>query len=408
MRREGLSSSAAEESQLQNSMLLFSRHDAVAVARGAKCACVRLVREQPAHPDGAEAAASSAPPWCFLESAEAGATVLAAVDSADGAGGEDVSSFADLTLESVDRVTLGAVPGGVSDGDVEKLLSLAPGDAIVFVIHFAVLRLTRAEGLSSDEFWGAMTADEIPTKAALHVSFTDAIDSCLQRKGQDAQTRKGQDLQTWTCLLDLGCGDGRIARDILSRARSQSAGLHLIGVDVCQDGIRHAETLLQESGVPSAPAAGGGGVSAAFYTGDVTDVSNLPIPGEVQVCLCQLLISVIGDVGSRAALLREARRVLAPNGVLLLSASGASEDVNENYKALYEQDKKVTGEYRTYISRGAQGQALYVTHHFEVPELEGLLTQAGFVDVQTRVESEASSRRPEEKAIFIYASARVP
>ena len=68
--------------------------------------------------------------------------------------------------------------------------------------------------------------------------------------------------------------------------------------------------------------------------------------GLFDLVLCQLVISVVGSVQQRSALLQTAFRHLKPGGVLLLSASGASEDINSKYKALYDQDLAITGEYR--------------------------------------------------------------
>lgn len=101
-------------------------------------------------------------------------------------------------------------------------------------------------------------------------------------------------------------------------------------------------------------------------------------------------------------------RHVKSNGKVLISASGASEDVNPNYKQMYDQDLAVTEEYRTYVSRGANGEVLYLTHHFAADELIALLKEAGFVDVNLVVEAESSSRRPDQKANFYYVTATSP
>jgi hypothetical protein len=103
-----------------------------------------------------------------------------------------------------------------------------------------------------------------------------------------------------------------------------------------------------------------------------------------------------------------AYRHLKPGGTLMLSASGASEDINEQYKALYTSDLAVTSEYRTYLSRSAAGTVLYMTHHFTSAELADLLGQVGFADVSVHEALEASSRRPEEDARFFYVVCTKP
>jgi hypothetical protein len=61
----------------------------------------------------------------------------------------------------------------------------------------------------------------------------------------------------------------------------------------------------------------------------------------------------------------------------------------------------------SYFSRDGDGNVLYTTHHFSVVELEAMLIEVGFADTIVVHEiREASSRRPEEVANFLYASAR--
>ena len=60
----------------------------------------------------------------------------------------------------------------------------------------------------------------------------------------------------------------------------------------------------------------------------------------------------------------------------------------------------------TYFSRSSKddnGCILYETHHFQMMELKLLLENCGFVDVYVQQVKEASSRRPEEAAFFLYA-----
>ena len=56
---------------------------------------------------------------------------------------------------------------------------------------------------------------------------------------------------------------------------------------------------------------------------------------------------VQGRTKERELLLGNAALHLAAGGLLLLSASGASEEINAEYAALYEGDRELTGEYRT-------------------------------------------------------------
>jgi SAM-dependent methyltransferase len=124
------------------------------------------------------------------------------------------------------------------------------------------------------------------------------------------------------------------------------------------------------------------------------------------VVVCQLVISIIGDVRHRANLLRHVRENLRPGGRLFLSASGVSDTINAGYARLYADDFPLTGERHTYLSRNDRGEVLYMTHHFTLDELASLLEAAGFDEVDVATKRETSSRRPDEAAYFLYATGR--
>ena len=108
----------------------------------------------------------------------------------------------------------------------------------------------------------------------------------------------------------------------------------------------------------------------------------------------------------RATLLRNIRDNLRPGGRLYLSASGVSGTINPGYARLYDEDAHLTGERHSYFSRDERGAILYTTHHFMADELTGLLEASGFERIEMTVEREASSRRPDEAAHFLYATCR--
>jgi hypothetical protein len=94
-------------------------------------------------------------------------------------------------------------------------------------------------------------------------------------------------------------------------------------------------------------------------------------------------------------------------GILLLSASGVSGDINPKYKELYENDAEKSGEQNTYFSKDADGNILYTTHHFEELELTNLISSTGsFEVISFVVEKETSSRRPDQAARFFYVMAK--
>jgi len=115
-------------------------------------------------------------------------------------------------------------------------------------------------------------------------------------------------------------------------------------------------------------------------------------------------IPVGSDHDSRGA--RPAQACLAPDGWLFLSASGVSDAINPGYAKLYAKDFPDTCELHTYFSRSVDGRVLYATHHFTSDELASLLERQGFSSITVTTELEASSRRPDEAAYFLYGTCR--
>ncbi len=194
-------------------------------------------------------------------------------------------------------------------------------------------------------------------------------------------------------LLDIGCGDGRLAKRLYER------GFSVTGVDVSSAAVRAARDL--------AVIADPSGELLRFHEADMAADAAPRIDAQpFDVVVCQLVLSIIGDARQRRNLLRHARTCLAPDGWLYLSASGVSDAINPGYAKSYAADFPDTGEWHTYFSRDADGRVLYATHHFTRDELASLLEQQGFSSITVTTEREASSRRPDEAAYFLYATCR--
>lgn len=239
-------------------------------------------------------------------------------------------------------------------------------------------------------FWQGMAAASIPTKDKLHNCFLQAIERIPIGK--------------W--LMDLGCGDGKVTASLAQ----QFSNLNILGIDVNAEAVANARAQVGASDDTDL------GSRLVFECGDLLDRSSLdsltPWPSTESgyspfcaVILLQLVISVVGGPEQRRTLLRNAWAKLASGGKLLLSASGASDDINAEYAELYKKDATLTGEARTYFSRAADGTVLYPTHHFTEEELVALLEEEGFSIAEFLREREASSRRPDQAAWFLYVVA---
>jgi cyclopropane fatty-acyl-phospholipid synthase-like methyltransferase len=219
--------------------------------------------------------------------------------------------------------------------------------------------------------WARFAPEAIPTKTQLP-QLTRWLD--------------GLDLGSGTRVLDLGCGAGEVTRRLVER------GCDAVGVDVNAAAIAHCERTCS---------------GARFYERDIAGAHGLALAEPpFDAVVCQLVISVVGDASDRAQLLRNAYDVLRRGGGLFVSFSGLSDDVNDAYAALYARDFDETRSHGTYLSRDADGRVLYRTHHFGEAEIEQLLERAGFEDIALETQIEASSRRPDQRARFYYATCR--
>jgi SAM-dependent methyltransferase len=229
--------------------------------------------------------------------------------------------------------------------------------------------------------WRRFDAGAIPSKDS-----TPHLDAFLTAVTEEAGGSR-------LALLDVGCGSGHLSR------RIHDSGFAVVGVDINPDAIHAAQRL-------AVPADAAGGTLRFAVADFAADVSPSLDGGPFDVVVCQLVISIIGDVRQRENLLRHVRDAMRPGGQLFLSASGVSDTINPGYARLYAEDLPLTGERHTYLSRNASGDVLYTTHHFTVPELHDLLEAAGFDEIRVATERETSSRRPDEAAFFLYATCR--
>jgi len=247
--------------------------------------------------------------------------------------------------------------------------------------------------------WASMGVEEIPSKTVLHHSFVARLEPPpayerhnTARIADDAAWARGDAVPASRCVLDMGCGDGRIAIQLAL----QSPDLQVHGVDLNPAAVRQAQELAREAGVQD---------RMHFEVADLTQEQPPPPQQQFDIVLMQLLLSIIGGPAERAAVLTTARARLRPGGILLLSAGAVSSDINAENAELYQRDEAETGEKHTYYSRSASGEVLYPTHHFQYQELLVLLKCHGFEVVELHKDREVSSRRPDQLAWFLFGVA---
>lgn len=232
--------------------------------------------------------------------------------------------------------------------------------------------------------WRSFGAGSIPTKTA-----TPLLDAFLA-----AELAAG-DTSHLPTLLDIGCGDGRLA------IRMSDLGYAVTGIDVNDRAVADA--------TDRAAALDPATRRPRFLVADAAASEPPRGLGEpFDVVVCQLVVSIVGAAVDRRRLLETCVALLRPEGRLFLSASGVSSEVNPDYARLYAEDGPLSGEAYTYYSRDEAGRILYATHHFLAAELHDLVAAAGLANITVTPVTETSSRRPEEQAIFLYATAAKP
>ena len=216
-------------------------------------------------------------------------------------------------------------------------------------------------------------------------------------------------------VLDVGCGDGRVALEL-----ARSCGCEVVGVDVnaaavavanaaaaaaqLQPQAASAASSSDGSGGRGSGSGAGDGGSAVFVVGDcrsalslaaavqsVADSSDADGGGGFDFVLAQLLLSVVGEQSDRVALIEACHSQLRPGAKLMLSASAISHDLEPLlYSALYRQGKEQTGEEHSYSLAAAYEQQRQATdgqsassmaactahqHDFSWAELGSLVTK---------------------------------
>lgn len=276
--------------------------------------------------------------------------------------------------------------------------------------------------------WKAFAPEKIPTKGgSLEKLPTLFLETLEQLEGEREETsrpasadpsvvKKQCHYPKYLSILELGCGCGELSLALQLRGHS----IH--GIDVNEDAIERARALAaqtvklqrqedrtrveSDNAIAFASELG----CSTFEVGNVAAATaGTKHSKRFDFCVLQLLLSVVGGRERRKAALETAHASLKQGGTLYLSCSGVSDDINPAYKRLYHADasdlEEEHGKHSYYSRDDTTDTVLYVTHHFTTSELESLLREAGFGTIRIDQKRETSSRRPDQQAYFLYATA---
>lgn len=152
-------------------------------------------------------------------------------------------------------------------------------------------------------------------------------------------------------VLDVGCGTGVVTRLAADRVGGDG---EVTGLDVNPGMLEVARSAAPELGIEWCQAS----------------AETMPLPDETfDVVLCQMSLQFVPD---RPAALREMRRVLAPGGRLILNVPGPA-------APMFEFLAEAMGRH---VAPEAVGFVLAVFALHDETEIEGLLRDAGFRDVE--------------------------
>ncbi|MDW7731549.1 MAG: class I SAM-dependent methyltransferase [Methanolobus sp.] len=162
-------------------------------------------------------------------------------------------------------------------------------------------------------------------------------------------------------ILDIGCGTGKVSIPLLSQ------GFLVAGVDINTEALKIARSFSRSQNCHQIP---------LFVKCNAT---ALPFDGSAfDIVIMQAFLTTIVSKGDRAKVVREACRVLKPQGHLYLADFGRTWH-SKIYRERYINDLPVTKEEGSIIAYDREtGEVAYIAHHFTEKELVFLLVDNGF------------------------------
>jgi ubiquinone/menaquinone biosynthesis C-methylase UbiE len=162
-------------------------------------------------------------------------------------------------------------------------------------------------------------------------------------------------------VLDIGCACGDVCDQLAS------AGFDVTGVDVNPEALKQGILSSKENEPMGNP----------FFL--QADAAALPFANETfDIAIMQAFLTTVTTKEDRSKIIREAYRVLKPQGCLYLADFGQTWHL-KLYRERYINDLPITKEEGSIIAYGQKtGEAAYISHHFTEKELVFLLVENGF------------------------------
>ncbi|WP_342304102.1 class I SAM-dependent methyltransferase [Methanolobus sp. ZRKC5] len=162
-------------------------------------------------------------------------------------------------------------------------------------------------------------------------------------------------------ILDIGCANGKVSLPLALH------GYSVTGVDVNTEVLSMAKSSSKSQNCSQIP---------LFVKGNAT---TLPFPdASFDVAVMQAFLTTVVSKDDRARIIREACRVLKPQGHLYIADFGQTWH-SKIYRERYINDLPVTKEEGSIVAYDeVTGEVAYIAHHFTEKELVLLLIENGF------------------------------
>lgn len=156
-------------------------------------------------------------------------------------------------------------------------------------------------------------------------------------------------------ILDLGCGCGKSSIQLAQK------GYEVHGIDINEESVRIAVSNARELGIQS----------VSFRVADASCVSYED--ERFDAVVMQALLTMVPEKTKREEIIREAHRVLKPEGYLYIQDFLIASNV-PLYKERYIQGVKEGLESGSFKVFDESGKFLYIAHHFSESEINTLVS----------------------------------